>query len=113
MNVSEIILQSVGKGEENAVHLSELVKLTQLSERDTRRAIETLRIKGLLICSNECGYFKPNTPDELRRYVRQEQARLRSIYRRTAPARKSLKKWEEQAVFDGASLLDIPEVKNE
>lgn len=106
MSISEMILQTIGTGEENAVHLSELVKLTQLSERDTRRVIEQLRRNGVLICSNECGYFKPNTSDELRRYVRQEQARTRSIYRRTAPARKQLRAWEEQENFEGASLLN-------
>ena len=111
MNISEKLLQAIGKGEENALHLADLVQLTQLSERDTRRVIESLRRSGAVVCSSGRGYFKPDTPDELRRYVRQEQARSRSIYRRTASARKLLKSWNENAEFDGVSLLDNPEVK--
>ena len=106
MNASEIIVQAIGTGEENAVHLSELVRLTGLSERDTRRVIEVLRRRGAVICSNGHGYFKPTDTQELRRYIRQEQARSRAIYRRTASARKQLKIWEQNYIFDGITLLD-------
>lgn len=105
MNVSERIMQAIGTGEENAVHLSELVQLSGLSERDTRRTIEQLRRDGAVICSNEHGYFKPADVAELRKYIRQEQARSRSIYRRTASARRRLKYLTETAIFEGASLL--------
>ena len=106
MSVSEIISQAIETGEDNAVHLSELVQLSGLSERDTRRVIEALRRRGEVICSNKQGYYRPASSEELRRYLRQEQARSRSIYRRTASARKQLQMWERDSIFDGITLFD-------
>lgn len=105
MKYHDLIYSAIKTGEENAVHLAELVQLSGLSERDTRRVIEMLRQRGAVICADEKGYYKPASLHELERYERQESARSRSIYRRTASARKLLKKWREQKEFEGASLL--------
>lgn len=106
MNVSEIILSAIETGKENAVHLSELMRLCDLNNRETRRIIESLRISGAVICSDRHGFYMPADYSELAKYIKQETARSRSIYRRTASARRQLKKWAEMAAFDGASLLD-------
>ena len=106
MNYNEIILRAIGTGEEHAVHRAELVQLTGLCERDVRRVIEQLRRGGAVICSDEHGYFRPADLNELLTYCRQEEARSRSIYRRTASARRLLKAWRELEAFEGASLLN-------
>ena len=105
MTVHEIIMNAIGKGEQEAVHLAKIVQLSELSDRDARRVIEDLRKRGVVICSNEHGYFKPATLSELQSYCRQEQARTLSIYKRTASARKLLKKWREQQEFEKETLL--------
>lgn len=106
MNVCDIILNVIGVGEENAVHLSELVQLSGLSVRDTRRTIEQLRKDGAVICSNEHGYFKPADVSELSSYVRQEYSRAGSIYSRTASAGRLLKKWLEQQALENETLSE-------
>ena len=87
------IIDIIGSGADSAKHLNELCRLTGRNERVVRQEIEMLRADGAVICSDERGYFLPETVDELSTYVRQERARVRSLHRRNAAAYRLLKEW--------------------
>lgn len=89
------ILQLIGTGEENAIHLCELIKHTKLHNRELRKCIEQLRRSGFVIISNPSGYFKPNTSIELERYINQETHRAKSIFYTLKNARQMMKQLEE------------------
>lgn len=87
----ERILSLIGAGEENAIHLSELVSITGLHNRELRKRIEQLRRSGTVIISSKKGYFRPLDNSEVSRYIKQEERRARSIFRTLKAARKLLK----------------------
>lgn len=87
------IIDIIGRGADSARHLSELCKIIGRNERAVRQEIEQLRADGAVICSDERGYFLPETVEELRTYVRQERVRVRSLHRRNAAAFRLLKEW--------------------
>ena len=65
--------------------------------REICRAIEEIRRLGVVICT-DClhGYYYPDTLDELRRYIRQEERRGSSTFQTLDSARKLLQEQEEQ-----------------
>ena len=72
----EKILNLIGAGEENAIHLCDLIHITGLGNREIRKCIETLR-----------SY-------EVDRYVRQETGRAKSIFYTLKAARK----WQSENI---------------
>lgn len=96
MSMSDLIIGSISSGEDNAVSLSELCRRTNEGERTVRLCIEDMRRKGAVICSSGKGYYLPSCTDELRRYVRTERARSRSIKKTLSAAEKLLRKWESE-----------------
>ena len=92
-----VIAAMIHKGAENAVHLREIVKRTGLSGREVRNTIEDLRRDGDVIVADVAGYYRPCGVVELRRWVKQERAREKSIAARSAPAVELLEKWEDCA----------------
>ncbi len=94
MTVYEKIVQALSEGEENALRLEDMCTITELPERETRLFIEELRRRGAVICSSSSGYFYPADVSELRRYVKKEQARSRSISETIGAAVKLLEEWE-------------------
>ena len=74
------ILSCIGAGEENAVHLCDLMKITGLDNRELRKHIETIRRSGAVIISNQNGYFRPLRQHEVHKYVKQETSRAKSIF---------------------------------
>jgi hypothetical protein len=59
------ILQSC-KGKHNSKTASQIAYLVQSESRIVRKKIHELRLNGHLICSDEEGYFIPETLDEAR-----------------------------------------------
>ena len=86
----------ISTGEENAVSLAELCRITGLENRTLRLVIETERRNGTVICSSVNGYFYPETVQELQAYVHRERARSRSITRSLRAAERTLKEWNRQ-----------------
>lgn len=73
------LLMLIGSGSEQGIHLKELCKATQLSDRTVRKAIETLRRSGVVICADSInGYYYPVDANELFRYIKQEEHRGKS-----------------------------------
>lgn len=87
------IVDYIPFGEENAVKRWELMDKIMKPDREIRRMIEDARRSGVIILnlSNGNGYFRPDKKEEILRYIRQEEARARSIHRNLKAAKKALR----------------------
>ena len=89
------------KGSENAITTPDLMLKTGLSNRQVRKAIELLRRDTCIINNQDGrGYYIADNKAEAERYLKQEQARAKSIYRRLKGTRKYIKEIEGQEEFD-------------
>ena len=86
------ILSLIGTGWEQGVHVRDICRATELDDRGARKAIETIRRAGVVVCT-DClhGYFYPETLEELGLYVRQEERRGRSTFYTLKAARQLYK----------------------
>lgn len=96
------IVDYIPFGEENAVKRWELMDKIMKPDREIRRMIEDARRSGVIILnlSNGNGYFRPDKKEEILRYIRQEEARARSIHRNLKAAKKALKAIDGQLTLD-------------
>jgi len=82
-------------GKENAITRARLCALTGLTDRKVREKISQLRRHYVIINDQSGrGYYRTNDVEEIRRYVRQEEARLKSIGWSLRAARKKLRECE-------------------
>lgn len=100
MTTEEKIANALRAGEENAVSLSNMCRISGLDNRSTRLCIEDMRRKGAVICSSSKGYYLPSGLCDLRRYVRTEHARANSIKTTLRAAEDLLRKWESEGGND-------------
>lgn len=84
------ILSAIGEGQENAVHMSELIRISGMTDRELRKTIEYLRRQGVVIISGNSGYYFPADETELKAFVRQEEHRAKSILVTLRPAKRYL-----------------------
>lgn len=69
-------------GQENAVNLKYLMKITGMDNRTVRKTIEDERRRGIPICADcVAGYYLPTTEDEKMRCVRSMRHRATEIFR--------------------------------
>lgn len=88
-------------GSANAITTATIIMKTGLTDRQVRRAIEYLRRDTCIINNQDGkGYYIADNRAEAERYLRQEQARAKSIYRRLKGTRKYIKSIEGQAELD-------------
>lgn len=75
-----VIADLLSYGPQNGLHLSDLVRLLDWSEREVRREIQFERLQGVPILSdNEHGYFLPSSGEDLAACVRSLRGRAREI----------------------------------
>lgn len=98
MTVSEKICSALRTGEDNAVSLSDMCKVSGRDNRRTRLVIEDLRRHGTVICSSDKGYFYPANLPELRRYIRKEKSRSNSIDLTLKAAERLLYDWGGESI---------------
>lgn len=72
------IIDKVPEGQKNAQPMKYIAKITGASEREVREAVKDSRAAGILICSGNRGYWKPETLDETREYVSHQISRIRT-----------------------------------
>ena len=90
-----VVLSAIGTGREQGAH-----RATGFGERSVRKVIEDIRRAGVVVCNSLDGYFFPETLDELRLYVRQEERRGRSTFYTLGSARRLLQELEEVETGD-------------
>ncbi len=98
------ILSCFRYGRANAIHLHELERLSGLDSRSLRKIIELMRRNGECICSDETGYYRPETLSELEKYIKRVEATAKSLFYTLKTARAEFKKMGgveyEQMSFD-------------
>ena len=92
------IVEYIPKGHKNAISRNDLCRETGLSDRVIRGLIEEARRETIIISNNDgSGYWLfPDNPTEhekelLRRYVKQQESRAKSIFYALRPARQMMK----------------------
>jgi len=75
------IMSALGHGRQNAIHRNDLMRITGLPDRMLRRHIKELNRSGTVILSGDFGYcLLDDDLSELRKYIRKEEHRARSIF---------------------------------
>ena len=86
------VLNRLRFGKEYAIDRKALCAETGAGDRSIREAIETLRQDYIILNDQDGkGYYRPDKADDVRRYYRQEMARVYSMLRRMKPVRRYLK----------------------
>lgn len=92
------IINYIPEGYENAISRKDLCRITGMKDREMRAAIENARRETIIISSCDgSGYWlfpTDPTPEEkqmLRKYVKQQESRAKSIFYALKPARKMMK----------------------
>ena len=80
MTIQEKIMQALRTGENNAISLFNMCKVSGVDNRATRQIIEDLRRSGVVIISSNKGYYLPETLEEVKHYINKESKRARSIF---------------------------------
>ena len=89
-------------GQQNAVPLQQLVKLSGLDNRTARRLIEAERRTGTPICSdNQTGYYLAADAAELGRFVRSMQHRASEIWKTARALEDTLQQASGQERMEG------------
>lgn len=94
-------------GAENAIDRYDLLRnvreiLGDISDREMRRMLEVSRQNGNIIINfqNGKGYFRPDKKEEVERYIRQEEARAKTIHFNLKSAKKALRRLDGQLTLD-------------
>lgn len=97
------IVDFIPRGHKNAVSRKDLCRRTGLNDRIIRKLIEEARRNTIIISNNDgSGYWIfPDEPTEtekemLRRYVKQQESRAKSIFYALYPARQMMKGGSQQ-----------------
>ena len=93
---AEQVLAAIGTGASAARSSKELRRIAGIgSDREMRKTIETLRREGHVIVSCDRGYYYPETAAEVKRHIKKEDKRARSIMFTLRSARELLKTMQE------------------
>ena len=85
------ILNCISSGKDHAVHKDKLIQRTGIPDRPLRKAIETLRRNGVVICADESGFYYPQTENELEKYVKKCEKTAKSTFYTLRTAKMKLK----------------------
>lgn len=86
-------------GPGNAVPLKHLTKITQMSNREVRRAITAERMNGIPILSdNSNGYYFPESAEEVKAFVKSMKHRACEIQKVARAVEKSI---SDESVMEG------------
>lgn len=97
MNIENLI----PRGAENAVPMRDLAKVSGLTERGVRKAIERMRRNGVVICSGDGGYYLPANTAELSDYLNRMTKRAETTFLCLQSARALLRKFDGQMTLGG------------
>ena len=101
------ISEYVPYGAENAISRHDLLNVVrsafgEVSDREMRRMLEYSRQNGNIIINfqNGKGYFRPDSKEEIEKYIRQEEARAKTIHFNLKSAKRALRRLEGQLTLD-------------
>lgn len=83
-------------GKANAIHLHDLQRYSGLDSRRLRKIIELIRRDGVCVCSDEAGYYRPETAEELEKYIKRVEATAKSTFYTLKTAKAELAKMQNE-----------------
>lgn len=90
--LDEILLELLPKGAESALSAPEIQQMLGLpARRDVNFLVHRLRVKGVVILSNNQGYFLPESKAEIHDFVKSMRSRTKAIKCATLSAEKALR----------------------
>lgn len=104
--VYQSILSCFKYGRANAIHLHNLQRYSGLDNRRLRKIIELIRRDGVCVCSDEAGYYLPETAAELEKYIKRVERTAKSTFFTLETAK------HELAKMDTVEQMTIDEVEN-
>ena len=102
MDATINIVDYIPFGAKNAIKRHTLVDMVGCTDREVRRMIESARQEGNVILnfSDGKGYFRPERKEEVERYIRQEEARAKTIFFNLKSAKMALRRIEGQLTME-------------
>ena len=93
-----MIYEILSKRKGQAIKADEMLLLCGLpNDRALRKQVELERIDGRVICGTSRGYYIPETPEEVRAFVKVMESRAITTFRSIKAARALLKEMESGA----------------
>lgn len=84
------LLSLIPIGEENAISMKSLARLTDSTLQDVRQWVENARLDGMIIASSQSGYYIPIDERELFDYYIRTKRRLSTTKKTLLPVMKRL-----------------------
>ena len=81
-------------GQGNAITAARLAEYFKTDIRSIQRAVSNERMNGAVIAGSGKGYFIPDTPEELERYIARAEKQARSCFVPLRSAKDQLKKMQ-------------------
>lgn len=104
--VYQSVLSCFKYGRANAIHMKDLQRYSGLDNRRLRKIIELIRRDGVCVCSDEAGYYLPETAAELEKYIKRVERTAKSTFFTLKTARTELAK------MNNAKQMSIEEINN-
>ena len=89
-----MIYELLNHGHENAITAARLAEYFNTDIRSIQRAVSNERMNGAVIAGSGKGYFIPDTPEELERYIARAEKQARSCFVPLRSAKDQLKKMQ-------------------
>ena len=106
----EQLLLVIVTGERKSIHLKELGKILNVSERTTKNLIQKARENGLFILSSGKGYYFPSCVGEATSFVQYEKSRRKANRKQCHPLEAYLKKELKGADADAIFPVKFTEI---
>ena len=91
-----MIYELLNHGHENAITAARLAEYFNTDIRGIQRAVSNERMNGAVIAGSDKGYFIPDTPEELERYIARADKQARSCLYALRSARQQLRKMQSE-----------------
>lgn len=105
--VYQSVLSCFKYGRANAIHMKDLQRYSGLDNRRLRKVIELIRRDGVCVCSDEAGYYLPETAAELEKYIKRVERTAKSTFFTLKTARTELAK------MNNAEQISVDEIGGE
>lgn len=89
-----MIYELLNHGHENAITAARLAEYFKTDIRSIQKAVSNERKDGAVIAGSGKGYFIPDTPEELERYIARAEKQARSCFVPLRSAKDQLKKMQ-------------------
>lgn len=95
------IIEMIPTGKTAAIHLTELTKRFNVSDKTINDAIRTARNNGIPICSGVAGYWKAESKAEFTEFEKMMRGQALTRFKSLKGVRNTVYSDPDQVIFDG------------